>query len=49
MKFLFTQVAKSTDATETELLLATLSVAIARYCSQAGIPTPPEIPITVRR
>lgn len=42
------KIAKSTGVSETEILLATISTTIARYCAQAGIITPSEIPVTIR-
>ncbi|XP_018322920.1 uncharacterized protein LOC108735448 isoform X2 [Agrilus planipennis] len=43
-----TQVAKSLNRNETEILLATASASIARYCNQAGLQHPEEVPITAR-
>ncbi|KAF2896582.1 hypothetical protein ILUMI_09594, partial [Ignelater luminosus] len=45
---LIRKIAKHTAVSETELLLATVSVTIARYCCQAGIIVPTEIPVTIR-
>ncbi|KAK4873857.1 hypothetical protein RN001_013217 [Aquatica leii] len=42
------KIAKSTGASETDILLATVSSTISRYCAQAGIITPLEIPVTIR-
>ncbi|KAF5285509.1 hypothetical protein FQR65_LT13206 [Abscondita terminalis] len=42
------KIAKSTGVSETEILLATVSSTISRYCSQVGITTPLEIPVTIR-
>lgn len=42
------KIAKSTGVSETEILLATISTTIARYCAQAGVVTPSEIPVTIR-
>lgn len=41
-------IAKSTGVSETEILLATISVTIAQYCMESGIITPIEIPVTIR-
>lgn len=45
---LIRKIAKHTSVSETEILLATVSVTIARYCCQAGIIVPTEIPVTIR-
>ncbi|KAF5306243.1 hypothetical protein FQA39_LY08941 [Lamprigera yunnana] len=42
------KIAKRTGCSETDILLATVSSTVSRYCDQASIITPLEVPVTIR-